>query len=278
MIMPDVVVVVVVAVGSLSSLVDCLLFVVSTSFCCCRPSASSSSSFSPVPSARNVPVFLAFFLSLCLFMAVVLFLRFHLRLLRMNMTTVEYLEKYNSSKRTTKHRFAVAYIKHNFGARGNVRHIMGDSWWHWLLPIAVDRDADDDGTYSSAYDERRLALLLGTLPLRPHELGSHPPSLHQVLGEDAVWQRMSSAERNVLFHRIFELASDDDGGGGGGDFGGDGDGSNPFYRKLHELASMLNEAPVFDVEGDTEATSSTTTSTTTSTTSTLRRRRPRRVH
>lgn len=103
---------------------------------------------------EDMPVAIVWLMSLFLFVALCMFLSFHINLTASAMSTIELREKKNNEDPFVVHRFKVAHIKFDRGWYGNLTHVLGPTWM-WLLPIFPG----GDGTYSSwerlAYDDYR---------------------------------------------------------------------------------------------------------------------------
>lgn len=107
-----------------------------------RPVLDNSTFF-----AEDFLVILAYTFSLFLFIALFVFLCFHLSLVADSLSTIELREKRNSDNPQVQHRGAIANLKFNRGSRyENLAHVLGSPWM-WLLPIQSNR-LGTDGTYS----------------------------------------------------------------------------------------------------------------------------------
>jgi len=103
---------------------------------------------------EDLPVVIVWLISLFLFVALCMFLSFHINLTLSAMSTIELREKKNNDDPFVVHRFKVAHIKYDRGWYSNLVHVLGPTWT-WFLPIFPG----GDGTYSTynalSYDEYR---------------------------------------------------------------------------------------------------------------------------
>jgi hypothetical protein len=98
---------------------------------------------------KDLPVALAYTISLFLFCALTTFFSFHIYLTCNAMSTIEYREKKNNRDQDIKHRFEVAHLKYDRGYYNNYIHVFGPPWM-WLIPISPN--PNDPGTYCTFGD------------------------------------------------------------------------------------------------------------------------------
>ena len=108
--------------------------------------------FKPILSWPNflkydLPIILAFTISVFLMGALLGFTWYHLTLIAKALTTIEAKEKVNSRDETIKRRWEIANVKYQMDTVYlNFRHVLGSPLF-WLLPFDVNGMDEDAGTY-----------------------------------------------------------------------------------------------------------------------------------
>lgn len=105
----------------------------------------------------DLPVGMAYVLSLVMFCGLLAFFGFHVILLLSCVTTIEHMEKRGSTEPDRKHRWKMVRLKYMAGPYGNIVHVLGSPWM-WLLPIPPRSLKVDDGTYTAGTFARLKAL------------------------------------------------------------------------------------------------------------------------
>mmetsp|Transcript_30621 Transcript_30621/g.42665 ORF Transcript_30621/g.42665 Transcript_30621/m.42665 type:complete len:335 (-) Transcript_30621:59-1063(-) len=101
----------------------------------------------------DLPVGFAYVLTLVVFVALFCFFSFHVYLVLNCLTTIEHMEKKQSSDPDAKHRWKMVHLKFSHGYYGNLCHVLGEPWM-WLLPIKPRHRTVTDGTYSATHVKR----------------------------------------------------------------------------------------------------------------------------
>lgn len=111
----------------------------------------------------DLPVGFAYVLTLVVFMGLLAFFCFHCYLLGCCVTTIEQMEKRQSTDPDKKHKWKMVHLKYGSGVYANIVHVLGNPWM-WLLPIQPRPTTEDDGTYTNL---SILGVKTKTVPLNP---------------------------------------------------------------------------------------------------------------
>jgi len=102
----------------------------------------------------DLPVGFAYILTLVVFCGLLAFFSFHCYLLSSCVTTIEQMEKRQSTEPDRKHRWKMVHLKYGTTVFGNMCHVLGPLWM-WLIPIPPRSIEKDDGTYTTETQSRR---------------------------------------------------------------------------------------------------------------------------
>jgi len=131
--------------------------------------------------ARDLQVAIAYFLSLFLFSALIIFYAFHLYLTFNAMSTIEFREKKSSDDKAITRKFEVAHVKYDRGFWKNICHVYGPPHL-WLIPVAPHLSAD--GTYFSFNSEHGACRDVWVEPTTESDSGWARDCIH----EHEVWE------------------------------------------------------------------------------------------